>query len=83
MFQQGYEYILRGLYIFTIVGGESNPDSLNAFVNLSLMYQDSDQNQIAIKCLFEALDRNIFTYGKDHIKVANCYQAIAFAHFEI
>jgi len=36
-----------------------------------------------LSCLFEALDRSITVYGKDHMKIAGCYQAVALAHYDI
>lgn len=36
-----------------------------------------------MSCLFEALDRSITVYGKDHMKIAGCYQAVALAHYDI
>lgn len=52
-------------------------------MNLSLMYQESQQHQAALNCLYEALDRNITVFGPNHVKVAITYQAIALSHFEI
>mgnify|MGYP001950386390 CR=1 FL=1 len=53
------------------------------FSNLALMYQDADKQQSAINCLFEALERNSLMYGAESIKVANSYQSLALAHFDI
>lgn len=47
------------------------------------MYQDIEQHQSAIESFFEALYRNIELFGKEHMQVAGCYQAIALAHFHI
>jgi len=52
-------------------------------MNLSLMYQESQQHQAALNCLYEALDRNIAIFGSNHVKVGITYQAIALSHFEI
>ncbi len=52
-------------------------------MNLSLMYQENKQQQAALSCLFEALDRNITVFGQNHAKVAMTYQAIALSHLEI
>ena len=47
------------------------------------MYQESQQHQAALNCLYEALDRNIAIFGSNHAKVGITYQAIALSHFEI
>lgn len=52
-------------------------------MNLSLMYQESQQHQAALNCLYEALDRNIAIFGPNHAKVGITYQAIALSHYEI
>ena len=52
-------------------------------MNLSLMYQESQQHQAALNCLYEALNRNIEIFGPNHVKVGITYQAIALSHFEI
>lgn len=52
-------------------------------MNLSLMYQENQQHQAALNCLYEALDRNIAIFGPNHVKVGITYQAIALSHFEI
>lgn len=52
-------------------------------MNLSLMYQESQQQQAALNCLYEALNRNIAIFGSNHVKVGITYQAIALSHFEI
>jgi len=53
------------------------------FTNLALMYQDIEKQQPAINCLFEAHERNVLMYGADSLKVANSYQSLALAHFDI
>ena len=47
------------------------------------MYQESQQHQAALNCLYEALERNIAIFGPTHVKVGITYQAIALSHFEI
>ncbi|EAR84624.2 translation initiation factor, putative (macronuclear) [Tetrahymena thermophila SB210] len=78
-----YKNMFKSLFIYSLIGGEPHPDSFHTFMNLSLMFQENEQHQASLSCLFEALDRSITVYGKDHIKIAGCYQAVALAHYDI
>jgi len=74
---------LKSLYIFNLIGGEFHPECAMIFTNLALMYQDIEKQQPAINCLFEALERNVLMYGAESFKVANSYQSLSLAHFDI
>jgi len=39
------------------------------YTNLALMYQDIENQQLAINCLLEALERNVLMYGSQSFKV--------------
>eukprot|EP01017_Pseudomicrothorax_dubius_P035950 TRINITY_DN5103_c0_g2_i1.p1 TRINITY_DN5103_c0_g2~~TRINITY_DN5103_c0_g2_i1.p1 ORF type:complete len:334 (+),score=121.84 TRINITY_DN5103_c0_g2_i1:47-1003(+) len=75
--------LFKSFFLFNILGGEYNPEGLSILVNLALIFQENEQYQTAIGCLYEALDRTIALHGPDHPKTVNLYQGLGTAHFEL
>ncbi len=46
------------------------------------MYQEMGQNDFAIDCLKEALNRSVLMYGANSVRASNSYQTLAMQYFD-
>lgn len=76
-------YLYKSLFLCNFAFGEGYPEAIVNYMNISAIYQQNRQFQLAIVCMMEILERIIRVYGKDNINTAVCYTGLANLHYEI
>jgi len=83
LLDKALKYTTKCLYFVNIFGSEAYNDSIVSFVNLANIFQQKQQHQLALSCLFENLERSINIYGQNHFLITYIYNHIVNVHKEI
>ena len=73
----------RATYLMLISYGETAPDLLVSFANLSRAYLKLKDYNTAIKCYESAMDIIQRAHGKNNAKMSFCYSSLASICYEI
>jgi len=73
----------RALIILKTIAGENHPDIASLYLNTGLMLKDMDRIPEAVNYYKRSLQASVELFGEEHVQVANTYQAIAQAYYQM
>jgi tetratricopeptide (TPR) repeat protein len=73
----------RALIILKTIAGENHPDIASLYLNTGLMLKDMDRIPEAVNYYKRSLHASVELFGEEHVQVANTYQAIAQAYYQM
>jgi lipoprotein NlpI len=64
----------------SVVAGDVHPEIANIYLNLGMMYQETEQNDAAVQSYLSNLQLNTLMLGGTNIHTASSNQALAQAY---
>ena len=66
-FAKGFEYMQRALSVLTLVAGDVHPEIASIYLNLGMMFQETENHEAAVSSYISNLNQNVSLLGEENI----------------